>query len=66
MSERLNICFIGCGRFVRNFIPLFKAHPVVESVSVCDLLKDRADSYAKDFEPKRYSINLKMCSRTRT
>ena len=38
MSERINICFIGCGKFVRNFIPLFKAHPFVESVAVCDIL----------------------------
>ncbi len=59
MSDRINICFIGCGRFVRNFIPLFKAHPFVESVSVCDILKDRADAYGKEFGVSRvfYDFN---------
>ena len=58
MSERLNICFIGCGSFVRCFIPLFKAHPVVESVSVCDLLKDRADAHAAKFGAKKVFYNF--------
>ena len=27
--EKIKIAIIGCGRFARNFVPLFKAHPEV-------------------------------------
>ena len=30
MDKKMTICFIGCGRFAKFFVPLFKAHPVVE------------------------------------
>jgi len=49
-KEKIRICFIGCGRFCRNFIPLFKAHPSVEKVYVCDLIPERAKDYAEKFE----------------
>ncbi len=49
MNQRMRICIIGCGLFARNFVPLFKAHPVVESVSVCDLHPERAADYAREF-----------------
>ena len=39
--EKMRIAVIGCGRFSRFFVPLFKAHPVVEAVYVCDKRKDR-------------------------
>lgn len=35
MSIRIGIC--GVGSFAGNFIPLFKAHPEVENVVLCDL-----------------------------
>ena len=38
-KEKLKIVIIGCGRFSQFFVPLFKAHPVVEKVYVCDLKK---------------------------
>ena len=31
-KEKLKIVVIGCGRFSQFFVPLFKAHPVVEKV----------------------------------
>ncbi|MBR2930311.1 MAG: Gfo/Idh/MocA family oxidoreductase [Clostridia bacterium] len=49
MNEKLRIVVIGCGRFAKNFVPLFKAHPVVEKVWVCDLIKERAESYSEEF-----------------
>jgi len=48
-DQKLRIAVIGCGRFAKNFVPLFKAHPVVEKVVVCDLIPERAAQYAADF-----------------
>ena len=49
MSGKLNIAFIGCGEFAKNFVPLFKLHPLVEKVYVCDLIAERAEEYSKKF-----------------
>ncbi len=51
--EKMKIAVIGCGRFSPNFVPLFKAHPVVEKVYVCDLKKDREEDFAKRFDVER-------------
>lgn len=48
--EKLRICFIGCGAFARHFVPLFKAHPYVGEVFVCDLVRERAEEYKKLFD----------------
>ena len=48
-GEKLKIVVIGCGRFSQFFVPLFKAHPVVEKVYVCDLKKDREEDFANRF-----------------
>ena len=50
MKEKMKIAVIGCGRFCKFFIPLFKAHPVVEKVYVCDLIRERAETFAKNFD----------------
>ena len=50
MQERIRICFIGCGAFCKHFVPLFQKHPDVESVSVCDLIPERATAYAEKFQ----------------
>jgi predicted dehydrogenase len=31
------IGMVGCGSFAQSFIPLFKAHPLVEGIVLCDL-----------------------------
>lgn len=49
MNKKIRIAVIGCGRFSPFFIPLFKAHPVVEKVYVCDEKRDRADEFSKRF-----------------
>lgn len=49
MSQKLNVGFVGCGSFVRHFIPLFQAHPYVESVAVTDLIPERSRDMAKKF-----------------
>lgn len=48
-NEKIKIAVIGCGRFSKFFIPLFKAHPSVEQVYVCDHIKERAENYSKLF-----------------
>ena len=49
MGGKLNIAFIGCGDFARNFVPLFKLHPLVGKVYVCDLISERAEEYSKKY-----------------
>lgn len=49
MKEKIKIAVIGCGRFAKNFVPLFKAHPAVERVYVCDQRRERAEDYAEKF-----------------
>lgn len=53
MKEKLRIAIIGCGRFSPAFVPLFKAHPVVEKVYVCDIKKDREEDFANRFGVER-------------
>lgn len=48
--DKLRIAMIGCGNFARNFVPLFKKHPAVESVCVCDLIPERAKAYSDQFD----------------
>ena len=52
MKEKMKVAIIGCGRFSQFFVPLFKLHPVVEEVYVCDIRKERAEEYAKRFDVK--------------
>ncbi len=49
MSKKLTVAVIGCGDFSRCFVPLFKAHPLVEKVYVCDLIRERAADYSARF-----------------
>ncbi len=53
-KEKMKIVVIGCGRFSQFFVPLFKAHPIVEKVYVCDLKKEREEEYSKRFDVERY------------
>lgn len=50
MNEKIKIAVIGCGRFSRHFVPLFKAHPFVEKVYVCDLIRERAEDFSERFQ----------------
>ena len=43
------VAFIGCGAFARFFVPLFKVHPAVKKVYVCDLIAEKAEKYSADF-----------------
>ena len=50
MKEKMRVAIVGCGLFARNFVPLFKAHPVVEKVYVCDSIKERAEKFSKNYD----------------
>ena len=47
--KKMTVAFIGCGSFARSFVPIMKNHPSVEKVYVCDLIRERAEDYAKEF-----------------
>lgn len=49
MKEKIKIAVIGCGRFSPFFVPLFKKHPSVEKVYVCDLIRERAEDFSRRF-----------------
>ncbi len=49
MLKKLTIAVIGCGAFSHRFINLFKYHPNVKKVYVCDLIKEKAQSFSKEF-----------------
>ena len=53
-KEKMRIVVIGCGRFAKSFVPLFKAHPVVEKVYVCDIRKEREERYSKLYDVERW------------
>lgn len=52
MKEKMKIAIIGCGRFSQFFVPLFKAHRLMEEVYVCDLKRERAEEFAERFGVK--------------
>ena len=49
-KEKIKIAVIGCGRFSRAFIRLFKEHPATEKVYVCDLKRERAEEFSQKFD----------------
>ena len=51
-KEKIKIAVIGCGRFSQFFVPLFKAHPSVEEVYVCDIKRERAEEFSQRFGVK--------------
>ena len=46
----MKIAIIGCGEFAKEFVPLFKNHPTVKKVYVCDLIKEKAVQYSEKYE----------------
>ena len=49
MNRKFTIAIIGCGAFAKGFVPLFKAHPNVEKVYVCDLIKEKAVNFSETY-----------------
>ena len=49
MKEKLRVGIVGCGQFCRNFVPIFRNHPAVEYVAVCDKFRDRAEEFMEKY-----------------
>ena len=47
--KKIRMAIIGCGRFAKYFVPLFKAHPFTKKVYVCDLIPEKAKLYSERF-----------------
>ena len=56
MSIKLGIC--GVGSFADSFIPLFKAHPDVEQVVLCDIDSEKLAEKGKKFDISDSSASL--------
>src|SRR5215204_1717044 len=51
----IRLAVVGTGLWGRRLIPLFKLHPLVDEISLCDLDSAKLDAAARDFEiPKTY------------
>jgi predicted dehydrogenase len=61
-SVAFRIAIVGTGAFARSFIPLFKAHPLVDEVALCDLDAAKLDRTAEEFGlQKTYSSLDAVC-----
>ena len=54
----IRIGIVGVGDFARSFIPLFKSHPDVEGVALCDILADRLAERAREFRVRETFATL--------
>lgn len=52
-KEKIRIGFVGCGQFCRGFVPLFRDHPAVGYVAVCDKFPERAKDYKEKFNANK-------------
>jgi predicted dehydrogenase len=50
----LEMLIVGAGSFSRRFVPLFKAHPLIEQVTVTDLLPERCKAFEENFGISSY------------
>lgn len=61
MDLRIGVC--GAGSFGKHFIRLFKAHPLVGEVSVAEMLPERRQKIAEEFEIKKMYESLdELCA----
>ena len=49
MDNKKTLALIGCGKFAHHFVRLFMAHPAVEKLYVCDLIREKAESFRDEF-----------------
>ena len=56
MGIKIGVC--GAGQFARSFIPLFKAHPLVDEVCIAETLPERRRLQAERFAVARTYASL--------
>lgn len=47
------IAIVGCGQFSKRFMPLYKAHPYVDELVLCDSVPERVAAAAEQFGVER-------------
>ena len=63
-SRKMNIAFVGCGRFAKFFVPLCTDHPYVDRVYVCDLKREKAEDYKSKFDVEIIDTYEEVLSRS--
>ncbi len=58
MRVTIRVGVVGAGQFGGSFIPLFKAHPLVDEVVLCDQVREKRDAAAAKFGIARTSPSL--------
>ncbi len=53
MKAKIRLGFVGCGQFCRMFVPLFKAHPMVEYIALTDKFPERSKEFMETFGADR-------------
>lgn len=46
----MNIAFVGCGAFAKDWVPLFGLHPDISRIFVCDLIREKAEDFSRRFQ----------------
>ena len=49
MNDKKVLALIGCGKFAHHFVKLFLAHPNLGKLYVCDLIREKAESFRDEF-----------------
>jgi len=63
-SMKIKVGMVGVGAFAQSFIPLFKAHPLVGEIVLCDLDADKLKANAEKHGVKRTSPFLDALCKT--
>lgn len=58
MEKKISIGMVGLGRFGSGFVPIFKAHPLVKRLALCDLDQTKLSSISKQFKISETYANL--------
>jgi len=51
----LKLGIVGAGSFSKQFVPLFQAHPLIERVTITDLVPERRDAFSAEFGIESYT-----------
>jgi predicted dehydrogenase len=62
MKPNISIGIVGLGQFGRGFVPIFKAHPLVNRIAICDIDEKKLRSTAQEFKINETYASLdKIC-----
>jgi predicted dehydrogenase len=50
MGKSISIGMVGVGQFGKSFVPLFRDHPLVDRIALCDLDDEKLKAMAKKFQ----------------